>query len=107
LSFEFSKIEMLLPNHELRQSTSFVTEALELRRRRGRPSKWDWEGALAFVIKKAQHPDGLPCGVGAQARIEEMIRDWFIEETGGAPAPSQVRERASKIVEMLERPEKG
>jgi hypothetical protein len=104
LSFEFETIQLLLPNVELRQSAAFVTSPLESQRPRGRPAKWDWEGALAFVITQAQHPDGLPTGPGAQARVEEMITGWFMDQTGGAPASSQVRERAAKIMRMLEMP---
>lgn len=104
LSFEFGKIELLLPNFELRRSAGFVTDSIERPRARGRPLKWDWEGALAFIVAHAHHPDGLPTGPGAQARIEEMIAGWFIDQTGASPAPSQVRERAGKIVRMLEKP---
>ena len=104
LSFEFSKIEMLLPSFQLRQSTGFFTERPERKLNVGRPPKWDWEGALAFVIAQAQQPDGLPTGPGAQARIEEMIAAWFDKETGDSPAPSQIRQRAAKIMNMLEKP---
>ena len=106
LCFDFAKIEMLLPNLELRQSTGFTTDRGEWKRTIGRPPKWDWEGALAFIISQAQLPDGLPTGPGAQARIEEMMASWFTDETGDAPASSQIRLRAAKIVETLEKPKK-
>lgn len=104
LSFEFSKIEMLLPTMPLFESSAFTATQTERRRPLGRPPKWDWEGAMAFVISKAHHPDGLPTGPGAQARIESLIADWFVSEHLDAPSPSQVRQRAAKIMQMLERP---
>lgn len=103
LSFEFAKIEMLLPSMVLGQSTGFITTQHERRKPIGRPPKWDWEGALAHVASLAQHPDGLPTGPGAQARIEEMMTEWFIAEADNAPSPSQIRTRAAKIMIMLER----
>lgn len=105
LSFEFSRIEMLMPSMALGQSAGFVTSKTERRKPRGRPPKWDWEGAMAHVIGRAQHPDGLPTGPGAQAKIEAMIADWFMRETRDTPSSSQVRQRAAKIMEMIETPE--
>ena len=102
LSFPFQQIELLLPNVELRKSHGFNAESRPSRKAVGRPPKWDWEGALAFVISNAQTPDGLPTGQGAQARLEELISGWFMGETGDAPAASQIRQRASSIMRMLE-----
>lgn len=104
LSFEFSKIEMLLPTSSLGKTIGFLTVQPERRSPVGRPPKWDWEGAMAHVISKAQHPDGLPTGPGAQARIEGIITDWFMSELQDAPASSQVRQRASKIMRKLKTP---
>jgi len=106
MSFEFNKIEMMLPNLEVHSSTLVVTDRVDRKRSIGRPPKWDWEGALAFIVSQAQLPDGLPTGPGAQARIEEMMANWFTGETGDAPAPSQIRQRAANIVRSLERPKK-
>src|SRR3954471_16875032 len=66
-------------------------EAIEPRARPGRPRVWDWDGALMHLLKVAQHPDGLPTGPGAQAQLERLVSDWFIETTGNAPSTSQVR----------------
>lgn len=104
LSFEFSKIEMLLPSMELGQTIGFTAAQHDRRKPVGRPQKWDWEGAMAFVISQAQHPDGLPTGPGAQARIEALISDWFLQQVQESPSPSQVRQRAAKIMQMLETP---
>ena len=104
LSFEFSKIEMLLPSFNLGHTMGFTTTKSEPRRQVGRPLKWDWEGVMAHVVAQAQQPDGLPTGSGAQARIEEMMAEWFTDETGEAPSPSQIRQRAAKIMRMLSRP---
>lgn len=105
LSFDFSQIELLLPHLELGQSSGFFADLSERKRGMGRPPKWDWEGAIAYVVSQAQTPDGLPTGPGAQARIEELISGWFIRETNDAPATSQVRQRAATIMRMLEKPE--
>jgi len=104
LSFEFSKIEMLLPSMELGQTIGFSAAQHDRRRPVGRPQKWDWEGAMAYVISQAQHPDGLPTGHGAQARIEALISEWFVQVVQEAPSPSQVRQRAAKIMQMIETP---
>lgn len=104
LSFEFSKIEMLLPSTELGQTAGFRAAQQERRKAVGRPPKWDWEGAMAYVISLAQHPDGLPTGPGAQAKIEALISDWFVHDVQEAPSSSQVRQRAAKIMQMIETP---
>jgi len=64
----------------------------------GIEAKWDWEGAIAHVAAVANRPDGLPEGPGAQAKIEEIIMNWFIDSTGDAPTASEVRRRASKVM---------
>jgi len=102
MAFNFAAIEMLLPNSNLGQEAAGVTRSSGDGRRVGRPPKWDWEGSISHVVAKAQTPDGLPTGPGAQARIEEMISEWFIGETGDSPSSSQIRQRASKIVRSLE-----
>lgn len=104
LSFEFGKIEMLLPSMELGQTIGFTSAQHERRKPVGRPQKWDWEGAMAHVISQAQHPDGLPTGPGAQAKIEALISEWFVREMLDTPSSSQVRQRAAKIIQMIETP---
>ena len=104
LSFELSKIEMLLPSMQLGQTIGFTASQLDKRKSVGRPQMWDWEGAMAYVISLAQHPDGLPTGPGAQARIEGLISEWFMQEAQDTPSPSQVRQRAAKIIQMIETP---
>lgn len=100
LSFDKSVIEMMLPTNE----TNFVSGGASISTQRkftGRPNKWNWEGAMTYIISQAQHPDGLPDGHGAQAQIENMIQKWFVDETGETPAISQIRGRASKIMYMV------
>ena len=104
LCFEASAIEMLLPSFSLGTTSGFMTNKTERRGHIGRPQKWDWEGAIAFVASVAQHPDGLPIGPGAQARVEELISQWYISEVGEAPSASQVRQRAAKVMRMIETP---
>lgn len=107
LSFDRQAIEMLLPGVQLAASTVTVVATGARPRPTGRPPKWDWEGVLAYVVSRAQQPDGLPTGPGAQAQLEKLMSDWFIEETGDAPAPSQIRQRASSVSRLLEKPEKS
>lgn len=103
MAFEKARIEMLLPNHTIAELGPQLKAPAAQRTHVGRPRKWDWEGALAYVTSQAQTPDGLPTGHGAQARIETMIAEWFEAETGGSPATSQIRLRASKVMGMIEK----
>jgi hypothetical protein len=102
LHFPLDMIEMLLPNAEL--SASPLGGASLRESTIGRPRKWDWEGAFARLAVVAQHPDGLPTGPGAQARIERIVADWFVSETGDSPASSQIRQRAQKMIRLLSVP---
>jgi hypothetical protein len=104
MSFSYASIEMLLPSSSLSLSSSGIESPVSGRSKVGRPPKWDWEGALSHVVTRAQTPDGLPTGPGSQARLEEIMADWFTQETGESPAPSQIRERAAKIMRSLEMP---
>lgn len=71
----------------------------------GHPGKWNWEGALIYLIALANQPDGLPEGRGAQTRIVELIADWFAATSndGDTPAPSEIKKRARSIMEELSR----
>jgi hypothetical protein len=74
----------------------------------GRPSKWDWEGALIYVAAQANLPDGLIDEEGGtQADIEEMISEWFIQRTGDSPAESEIRKRASAVMKAISKPQKA
>lgn len=106
LSFVKSQIELLLPMMQLKGSSELQPDLLGWRRSVGRPPRWDWEGVLAHIVSLAQHPDGLPTGPGAQARVEEKIAEWFMNEVGDTPAESQIRQRASKIMRMIARSKK-
>jgi len=102
LKFEARRIELLLPTAQLK-----IRGEIPTLRSIGRPQKWDWDGAMAHVVSQAQTPDGLPTGHGAQAKIEAMVATWFEAETGDSPATSQIRKRASRIIEMIEGSKKG
>jgi len=68
---------------------------------RGRPAKWDWDGAMAYLVALANYPDGLDVlaeGELRQADIERALSEWFIGKTGNAPVTSQIRARASAIM---------
>lgn len=101
MHLERGKIEMLLPTHRLHSGNEKAKPALPESKRIGRPRKWDWEAALAYVVSRAQTPDGLPVGPGAQANLESMIAEWFESETGDSPSVSQIRTRASRIIRMI------
>jgi hypothetical protein len=103
LAFSAASIEMMLPNHRLHSKYVGEGPSNAAPVRLGRPLKWDWEGALSYIIAQAQTPDGLPTGHGSQARLEEMIAEWFITHTGDSPAQSQIRNKASKIVRTLQK----
>jgi hypothetical protein len=102
LKFEANVVELLLPSAQLvlPNSSSSPTPGA---RYAGRPTKWDWDGAMAHVIAMANSPDGLPDGHGAQAKIEAMIAQWFVDQTGNSPATSQIRAKASRIMRGIEK----
>jgi hypothetical protein len=104
ISFDLTTIEMLVPNTEWRSSGVARIDSGSQVRMIGRPPKWDWEGVLAYVVSQAQQPDGLPTGHGAQAQLEEMMASWFVQEVGDAPAPSMIRQHASKVMQILQKP---
>lgn len=97
------KIEMLLPSHRLPSVGTIALQSAPERRQIGRPRKWDWEGAMAFIGAKSRREGLLTGEPGKQARIEDAIAEWFITETGDSPAPSQIRSRASRLVEMAQK----
>jgi hypothetical protein len=103
MCYPWGVIEMLQPSVEIQFGTG--SSQVPLGARVGRPRTWNWEGALTHLLGLAQHPDGLPTGAGAQARIEELIAEWFVETTGNSPAPSQIRNWAQKVMRALKTPE--
>jgi hypothetical protein len=102
LCFDIQSIELLQPNVEFAPVAVGQTEK---RAPIGRPRVWDWDGATTYLLTIAQMPDGLPTGPGAQAQIERLIAEWFTKESGDAPAVSQVRQHATKIMRALKKPE--
>jgi hypothetical protein len=106
LCFVKPQVELLLPTMQMSGTSALQLDLLDWRRSTGRPPRWDWEGALAHIVSLAQHPDGLPTGPGAQARVEEMIAEWFMNEAGDSPSESQIRQRASKVMRTIDRPRK-
>jgi hypothetical protein len=97
LAFELAAIELLAPSATAPEAGSSGSSAMAPKRI-GRPPKWDWEAALAYVVQVANTPDGLPAGEGAQAQLEQIISSYFAERYGAEPAPSEVRRRASMIM---------
>lgn len=70
-----------------------------LEERRGAKRKWDWEGAICAIVARANTPDGLPSGHGAQAEIGRALSEWFRENQDGEPAASEIGARAAKIIQ--------
>lgn len=106
LSFVFEQVELLLPTHRLEKSTGRVASEPVERRALGRPRKWDWEGAMAVVGGLAKERGLLTGEPGMQAKIEAAMSEWFIEQTGDTPTISQIRGRASRLVQMVEKSKK-
>lgn len=94
LAFDRSAIELLVGSEQ----TLKIRSAASV----GRPTKWDWNGALIALIRKANEPDGLPTGHGAQASIERHLSDWFVFHYGEQPAASQIRHYAQKVMVGLD-----
>ena len=67
----------------------------------GRSPKWEWESSLCHLVAIANSLDGLPSGPKSQAQIETLIANWFIVTTGDAPAESEIRIRAKKVVNAI------
>lgn len=103
LSFERDKIELLRPSQGESALSHSLFKSIAVSRI-GRPQKWDWEGAMAMMAASAQHPDGLPTGHGSQAKIETMMANWFVTETGDAPSSSQIRQHVSILIRKMARP---
>lgn len=75
----------------------------------GRPEKWDWDGATIHLIAVANTPDGLLLEGerGDNAKIANMMRDWFILKTGNSPDFSDLKKRARKVIDAISKPQKA
>jgi len=102
MCFELNAVEMLLPTERIMPQLPLLVARGDQGGSLGRPRKWDWDAALAHIVALANKPDGLPTGHGAQARIEELLTQWFLDQAGDSPATSQIRTRAQKIVRSLD-----
>jgi hypothetical protein len=98
ITCRLADLEALLKDALKETGKGKQTAAVDAARKRGRPKKWDWEAALAHVAAVlSRDPDGLPEGRGAQAKIERVIADWFVETAGEAPSEGEVRNRARLV----------
>lgn len=93
LSFESSAIELIAGLE--------ADSGVSAKRVNGRPTKWDWTGAMLAVVELANRPDGISQERGEQARVEEAMAGWFVEATGDQPHKSQIREHASRVMAYL------
>lgn len=75
----------------------------------GRPEKWDWDGAMIHLTAVANTPDGLLLegGRGDNAKIANMMRDWFILKTGNSPDFSDLKKRARKVIDAISKAHKA
>jgi hypothetical protein len=69
--------------------------------RRGRVPIYDWTGALAHVAALAHSSDGLFLESGAEpsaSHIARLMEAWFIGKNQKAPADSELRKHATKVL---------
>jgi hypothetical protein len=66
--------------------------------RGGRPPEHDWNTFILEIIRRANHPDGLP---DTQAALVREMLAWFQSTFGKEPAESAVKERISKIYRYM------
>lgn len=63
----------------------------------GNPGKHDWEGALAHLAKIILlEEDEID-----RAKMNDRVREWFIEATGDHPSDSQIREKVKRFHETI------
>jgi hypothetical protein len=82
----------------VRAATDDVGQPGPDRKAGGRPRKWDWDGALIFLIARANTPDGLP---SVQADVEKMMADYFERKNGDSPTESAIRERVQLLFDEM------
>jgi hypothetical protein len=72
------------------------------RETRGRREKWPWQRAMAATVGRIYR--GEVPEPTTQARVEELMADWFIANCDGEqPAESQIRDHASLIWREIEK----
>ena len=81
--------QLRLPEVEARD---WIRRQGKAKRSPGRPGKWDWDGAVAHLLAVANAPDGLP---EIQAKIEDIVADWFVRMYDDAPTESAIRKHVS------------
>lgn len=67
--------------------------------RGGRPAQYDWDSFTMEIIRRANHPDGLP---EKQAYLVRDMLSWFQSRYRQEPAESAVKSRISKIYRYLD-----
>ncbi|HUB48341.1 MAG TPA: hypothetical protein VMB73_25475 [Acetobacteraceae bacterium] len=71
-----------------------IPQAIKPKNRGGRPRTYDWDAFAAEVVRRAQHPDGLP---DRPALMRGML-EWCSQQWGDTtPSESMVRDRLSKL----------
>jgi hypothetical protein len=108
VSFNLSEIEALLPA-AVQVGPPPVTSTAKVKLVRVR--KWDWEPILIDLIAHVEG-QGLENVFRlreqkGQARLEEWMRNRFIDKLDDAPSSSEVRRRATAIIDALVRRSDG
>lgn len=62
----------------------------------GRLPEWNWEEAEAHVREK--FPDGIPMGRGTQAKIVNLMAEWFSETYDKEPGKTELNRHAAALV---------
>lgn len=72
-------------------------------RGRGRPPKWDWDGALAALLDQDALDDTFAevlSGVRTQATLEKFVLAWFSQRNDGhSPDLGDIRRRVRKLLQ--------
>ncbi len=93
-------VQLLLPEAEARD---WIHKQGKPKSARGRPTEWNWDGAVGHLIAVANTMDGLP---DTQADIERLVADWFSDTYDAQPAESAIRKHVCTwCKEVLTRPQ--
>ncbi|MCA0256146.1 MAG: hypothetical protein LCH47_06060 [Proteobacteria bacterium] len=66
------------------------------RNKGGRLPEWNWEEAEAHV--RGKFSDGIPMGRGAQAKIVNLMAEWFSETYDKEPGKTELNRHAAALV---------
>lgn len=70
---------------------------------KGRPTKYNWEGLFIEIIRRANHPDGLPATL---AELEKEMAEWCQNNWPEEPGESTLRDKISPIYQLIDKASK-